>query len=179
MKKDGLLRIDEVGRIVLPKEMRKVLKLDKDRLVELFVERDRLVIKKYSPIKNELALAACICEKIAEETERMCVVADTAKILCVSGEALKEYEGKRISPQFYSMIEKGGAVLINGEDGGKPLPLAEPSFIEYDALAAVVLEKEDVPVGCIALVGAGAEEKIGVDEMKTLNVAKSLIKCVL
>ena len=51
MKKSGLIRMDEVGRIVLPKEIRKVLKLDKERLVELYIEKDKLIIKKYSPVQ--------------------------------------------------------------------------------------------------------------------------------
>lgn len=179
MKKDGLIRIDEVGRIVLPKEMRKVLKLDRDRLVELYVERDKLIIKKYSPIKNEVERAACICERLAVEAERICFIADTSKIVCVSGEALKDAEGKKISSALYSAIEKGAPVLINGEDGGKPFSPTEAPFVDYGSLALVVLENEDVPIGCIGLIGVTSEERLGISEMKLLNVAKELIRaCV-
>lgn len=179
MKKDGLIRIDEVGRIVLPKEMRKVLRLDKDRLVELYVERDKLIIKKYSPIKNEVERAACICERIAVEAERICFIADTSKIICVSGEALKDAEGKKISSALYSAIEKGAPVLINSDDGGKPFSMTEVPFVDYGSLALVVLENDGVPIGCIGLIGVGSDEKLGAFEMKLLNVAKGLIQsCV-
>jgi len=177
MKKSGLIRIDEVGRIVLPKEMRKVLKLDRDRLVELYVERDKLIIKKYTPIANSAERAACICQTLASETGYVCVVADTAKILCVSGDALKNIVDKKISTGFYSIIENGAPVLINYDEGGKPVsPSGEPE-IEYSSLAAVTLEKEGAPLGAIALLSFEKEKRLGETEMNVLKIAKQLIEC--
>ncbi len=175
MKKSGLLRIDEVGRIVLPKDMRKLLKLDRDRLVELYVEKDRLVIKKYSPIASAVERAKCICEKLASETGCICIVTDTSKVLCVSGEALKGIEGKKISPSFYSLIENTSPVLINSDEGGKPLsPCGDPE-IEYSGLAAVVLEQEDCPIGAVALMCTDKTRRLGDSEVTILKIAKELL----
>ena len=176
MKKIGLVRIDEVGRVVLPKEMRKVLKLEKDRLVEMYIEKDKLVLKKYSPVANSAERAEKICDVISSETGCICIVCDTAKVLCVSGDALKGIEGKKISAAFYSLIENSGAVLVNSDEGGKPVsPVSDPE-IEYSSLAAVALEDEDCPVGAIALLSVDKDKRFGDCEMSLLKIAKDLIR---
>lgn len=175
MKKSGLLRIDEVGRVVLPKEMRKILKLDRDRLVELYIEKDKLVIKRYSPLASCVERAECICQSISRETGFICIVTDTRKILCVSGEALKGIEGKKISPSFYSLIENTSPVLVNGDEGGKPLsPCGDPE-VEYCGLAAIILEQEDAPIGSIALLNVDKARRLGDAEMSILKITKELL----
>ena len=176
MKKIGLVRIDEVGRIVLPKEMRKVLKLEKDRLVETYIEKDKLVLKKYSPVANSALRAGKICDVIASETGCICVVCDTAKVLCASGDALRGIEGKKISAAFYSLIGGSGAVLVNSDEGGKPVSPVDDPEIEYSSLAAVSLEDEDGPVGALALLSVDKNKRFGDCEMSLLRIAKELIR---
>jgi len=177
MKKSGLIRIDEVGRIVLPKEMRKVLKLDRDRLVELYVEKDKLIIKKYSPVASAVDRAVCICETLAVESGHICIVCDTAKILAVSGNALKSLEGKKISSSFYSLIENASPVLINSDEGGRPVsPTSDPE-IEYSSLAVVAIEQEGAQIGALALLSSDKAKRFGECEMSMLKIAKELVAC--
>lgn len=176
MKKSGLIRMDEVGRIVLPKEIRKVLKLDKERLVELYIEKDKLIIKKYSPVQNHIVRAKKICETLAKQNNCICVICDTAKIVCVSGEALTNIVGKKISPELYSMVQGGAPVLINTIEGATPKSIVDGLEIEYYSLAAIPIEQEECPIGLVALVGTDKEISFSDCDVRLLKLAKDLIE---
>lgn len=176
MKKSGLIRMDEVGRIVLPKEVRKVLKLDRERLVELYIEKDKLIVKKYSPVQNHAMRAGTICETLASQNNCICFICDTSKIICVSGEALTSLVGKKISPELYSLAVSGAPALINALDGGKTIPVADGLDVEYYSLAAITLEQEDCPIGLIALLGTEKDACFSDCEMRLLKLAKQLVE---
>lgn len=175
MKKNGLIRIDEVGRLVIPKEMRKVLKLDKQRLVELYIERDKLIIKKYSPLQSCINRAKCICEKLAELNNCICFISDTSKIICVSGRALAKLAGKKITPDLLALTQSGAPSLINAEEGGKALRLVEDIEIEYNCLAQVPIEQDNCILGSIVLIGTEKGMSFSDCDIKLLELTQKII----
>ena len=63
MKNKGIVKIDDVGRLVIPKSIRNMLQL-KDKLVEVYVENDKLIIKRYAPLS--------LCDKIIRNLCKGC-----------------------------------------------------------------------------------------------------------
>lgn len=174
MKENELIRMDEVGRITIPQEMRKVLKLDGERVVELHIEKEKLVIKKYSPALSLGSIAEKIAIAAGDLAGAVCLICDTGKVLSCSSNALSELKGKTISPELLALIETGQPALVNACDGGKLFDLCEDFEFSYRALAAVPLEA-GVPIGCVLLAGTGKNDVFCDDEIKILKFAKALI----
>ena len=84
MKNTGIVRrIDELGRIVIPKEIRKVFKIDKNEAVEMFVDGDSVVLKKFNSFVDESKLKT-ICKSLADAT--------TCPVVIASKESIHAYE---------------------------------------------------------------------------------------
>ncbi len=90
MKATGIVRrIDELGRVVIPKEIRKTLRIAEGTPLEIYTEKDALVLRKYSPITSLEDDAKDFIGTLGEITERKCLLTDNEKIVCVSSPDLK------------------------------------------------------------------------------------------
>lgn len=176
--REGLVRIDEVGRLVIPKEARKVLKISDSRLVQMYIERDKIVIKKYAPLLNEILLASKICKSIANTASAICIVCDTEKVLCVSSDLLSDLKLKKLSGEFLSAVENGMPLLINASEGSSMFRLVKDSDFEYYSLCAIALEREQ-KVGYLLLINTDKTQKFQVETLDILNISKSLIEGIL
>ena len=108
MKATGIVRrIDELGRIVVPKEIRKNLRINEGENLEIFVDdEDNIVLKRYSLVKKLEELSKVISESIYYYTKNVVLVFDSKEIIAVSGLSKKEYLNKEISNYLESMILK-------------------------------------------------------------------------
>lgn len=106
MKATGIIRrIDELGRIVIPKEMRKSLRIKEGENLEIFVDsNDNIVLKKYSAIKNLEDLAQSLTEAINSFVKKNVIITDNDTILAVSGSLKKNLLSKPISEELESKI---------------------------------------------------------------------------
>ena len=87
MKATGIVRrIDDLGRVVIPKEIRRTLRIREGDPLEIYTEKDGGVIfRKYSPMGDLQDFAAQICESIGKNTGRIAAVADRDSIIALSG----------------------------------------------------------------------------------------------
>lgn len=82
MKETGVVRrLDELGRVVIPKEIRKRLKIDNSDLVDIFTEEDRVILKKYHPLNYNVSLLSTFCDSIKETYGCDVVVCDRVNII--------------------------------------------------------------------------------------------------
>src|SRR5690625_7486576 len=98
MKATGIVRrIDDLGRVVIPKEIRRTLRIREGDPLEIFVAREgEVILKKYSPI-NELGhFATEYAEALFDSMHFPVLICDRDEIIAVSGESKKEYLYKRI-----------------------------------------------------------------------------------
>lgn len=179
MKESGLIRMDEVGRITLPAEMRKVLKLDKERVVELYIEKNKLIIKKYSPVSSLGKFSARLAKAAGDIAGAVCFVCDTTKILDCSSEIFAEMQNKKISEELLSVINSGEPSLINASDGGKLFPLCEGFTFDYRAIAALPVIKDKMPVGCLVLAACGERDVFSDNEITVLKICRELVLSAL
>lgn len=117
-------RIDDLGRVVIPKEMRKTLRIKEGDPLEIFTNKEELVFKKYSPIESVGELTELVAKGLENICEKTCVITDTDKIIYASSKC-KDFIGKEISSELASVIKERKSILNSKGDGGKIIPLVK------------------------------------------------------
>ena len=107
MKATGIVRrIDDLGRIVVPKEIRRTLRIREGDPLEIFTDREgEIILKKYSPIGELSQFAGEYAESLAQASGLLVCIADRDEIIAAAGRRKKEYEGKRPSSQLDRIME--------------------------------------------------------------------------
>ena len=99
-------RIDELGRIVIPKEIRKSLRIKNGDNLEILVNDEDITLKKYSQIENATDMASIYAESFYQVLKYNVIVTDTDKVVAASGSLSKKYLNQGISDKLTSMIER-------------------------------------------------------------------------
>jgi len=99
-------RIDELGRIVIPKEIRKNLRIKNGDNLEILVDGENITLKKYSQIENLESIASMYAESFYQVLKYNVIITDTDKIVAVGGNLKKKYLNNGISEDIERMIER-------------------------------------------------------------------------
>ena len=99
-------RIDELGRIVIPKEIRKNLRINNGDNLEIVVDGENITLKKYSQIENAMDMAQIYAESFYQVLKYNVIVTDTDKIVAIAGNLKKKYINMGISESIERMIER-------------------------------------------------------------------------
>ena len=101
MKATGIVRrIDDLGRIVIPKEIRRTLRIRESDPLEIFTDREgEIILKKYSPIGEMTGFAKQYAESLAQVSGHVALIADRDQFIAVSG-GYKHLLGKSISKEL-------------------------------------------------------------------------------
>ena len=98
MKTTGIIRrIDELGRIVIPKEIRKNMRIDNGESLEIFVDEENIILKKYSPIESLNTVAEKYVDIFNQVIKHNIIVTDRNKVIAIAGNLKKQYLNKEIS----------------------------------------------------------------------------------
>lgn len=157
MKATGIVRrIDDLGRVVIPKEIRRTLRIREGDPLEIFTDREgQIILKKYSPIGELSQFAKQYTDSLSQTTGHIVCIADRDQLISVSGSSKKDLVGKNISKELETAINERESILassadrnyikITGEDDGKYYyQVISPIISEGDAIGAViVLTKEE------------------------------------
>ena len=120
MKTTGIIRrIDDLGRIVIPKELRKSLRIKNGDSLEIFVDQEDIILKKYSPIESIEEAAMKYVEGFNQVIKHNVIVTDKDKVIAVSGELKKKYLGKKITEFTERGIERRDIEMKMDEVLGK------------------------------------------------------------
>lgn len=158
MKATGIVRrIDDLGRVVIPKEIRRVLRIREGDPLEIFTERDgEVIFKKYSPIGELGEFASDYAETLSKTSGAAAVITDKDNVIAVSGIPKKELSEKRVSRALEKlMAEKSSFIMKNADD---KIPVIDnsdryqagvvyPIISEGDTIGSVVLINEEGAFG--------------------------------
>lgn len=98
MKSTGVLRrIDELGRIVIPKEIRRNLKIKDGESLEIFIDNDAVILKKYSDMKDLHDIAQNCSDSFYDVISKDILITDLDRVIAASGPMKKKYLNKEIS----------------------------------------------------------------------------------
>ena len=164
MKATGIVRrIDDLGRVVIPKEIRRVLRIREGDPLEIFTERDgEVIFKKYSPMGELAEFAAQICESLHKTSGAMAVVCDRDTVIAVSGGGRRDLLEKHISSALEQIMENRRLYCA---DSKAALPVAENTDEPCISVAAPVISAGDV-LGCVIFAAEKGATPHGETEQK-------------
>ena len=144
MKATGIVRrIDDLGRVVIPKEIRRTMRIREGDPLEIYTDRDGGVIfKKYSLMGGLDDFAAQLCETMSRSTGAICAVTDRDSVIAVAGGAKRELLGKSLSEALSRVMEERRIYCCQGAD--QPLPVTDGNDRYTAAVAAPILCEGDV-----------------------------------
>ncbi len=153
MKATGIVRrIDDLGRVVIPKEIRRTLRIREGDPLEIFTDRDgQIILKKYSPIGELGIFAKQYAEALAQTSGHTVCISDKDQVIAVSGGSKKELLEKRISQELEQLINDR-VTIIATRDERDYVPILEgnqdkvyesevvtPIIAEGDAIGSVII----------------------------------------
>lgn len=150
MKATGIVRrVDDLGRIVIPKEIRRTLRIREGDPLEIYTEKDGGVIfRKYSPMGDLQDFAAQICESIGDNTGRIAAVADRDSIIALAGAPKRELMDKPNSQELDRIMEQ--RKIYRYTQGDSLIRATEGSDRYHLGVAAPILSQGDL-MGCVML----------------------------
>ena len=153
MKATGIVRrIDDLGRVVIPKEIRRTMRIREGAPLEIYTTRDgEVIFKKYSLIGGLEDFAAQFCDTLARNTDFTAAVTDRDGIVAVAGAGKRELLGKNLSPQLEQIMEQRS--IYQYRSGQERLPVSESAGQYAAAVAAPILCGGDV-LGLVLFVSA-------------------------
>ena len=165
MKATGIVRrIDDLGRVVIPKEIRRTMRIREGDPLEIYTSRDgEVIFKKYSLLGGVEDFASHLCETMSRSTGSICAVTDRDTIIAVAGGSKRELLGKRITPELEEIME-GRKIYQYGGDG-RAIPVSEGLDTLTAAVAAPILAEGDL-LGLVLFISASPDSVTGEPEFK-------------
>ncbi len=179
MKATGIVRrIDDLGRVVIPKEIRRTLRIREGDPLEIFVDRDgEVILKKYSPIGELGDFAKQYVDSLYEATGHTCLITDRDLVIAVAGASKKEFMNQPLGKLAETAMEERRTIMVNpGEAKG------QGSAIEFldgmSKLTAQVVSPivaEGHPLGCVIICSKDPDALFGELESKLAETAASFL----
>lgn len=176
MKATGIVRrIDDLGRVVIPKEIRRTLRIREGDPLEIFVDRDgEVILKKYSPIAELGEFAKEYADSLYEATGHIALIADRDVFIAISGAPKKEYLSKMISPLVEKVMEDRKPVMTN-MPGDEALALINGETPNYSAQVVAPIISTGDPIGAVMLISKEPGVKMGQLELKLAETAAGFL----
>lgn len=174
MKATGIVRrIDDLGRVVIPKEIRRTLRIREGDPLEIFVDRDgEVILKKYSPIGELGDFAKEYAESLYESTGHITLISDRDTLIAVAGGSKKEYLDKRISSLLESSME-GRKIILETNAGTYEINKDHPESISSFVIAPIISGGD--PIGTVILLNKDESVKMSDLESKMAETAAGFL----
>ena len=178
MKATGIVRrIDDLGRVVIPKEIRRTLRIREGDPLEIFTDREGgVILKKYSPIGELTDFSKEYAESLQQAIGHIVLIADKDAFISVSGAHKKDFMEKKVSNELERAMEERKTVLLGG-NGSKVIPLynEEPGEDKYSCQVISPIIAEGDAIGAVIIISKQAGEKFGDLEMKLAETASAFL----
>lgn len=170
MKATGIVRrIDDLGRVVVPKEIRRTLRIREGDPLEIFTDREgEIILKKYSPIGELGTFAKQYAAALAQSTGNLACITDKDQIIAVAG-GKKELLSKPINRDLENIIDKRTTFIATS--GNKNFCIITDGLEEYNAEAISPVITEGDVVGAIILLSKDSKNDFGTTEGKLTATA--------
>ena len=149
MKATGIVRrIDDLGRVVIPKEIRRTMRIREGDPLEIYTDREgEVIFKKYSPVGEFTEFASVYAETLHKTSELCVVICDRDSVVASAGIPKREISDRRISDEAEELITNRTKFAYRGE-GGFDI-VGSPSSGRYVSCLMPIITEGDV-IGCVA-----------------------------
>ncbi|MBU3145885.1 stage V sporulation protein T [Clostridium sp. CF012] len=177
MKATGIVRrIDDLGRVVIPKEIRRTLRIREGDPLEIFTDREGgVILKKYSPIGELSEFSREYAESLQQTIGNIIVICDKDNIISVSGGPKKEYVDKKVSNELEKAMEERKAIVL-GEGSENVIALYDDEMEnKYNAQVIAPIITEGDAIGAVLIISTEPGIKFGNLELKLAETAASFL----
>lgn len=141
MKATGIVRrIDDLGRVVIPKEIRRTLRIREGDPLEIYTDTDgEVIFKKYSPVGELSSFASQYAEVLAKISGFPILISDRDHIVAVAGVSKKEYLERRVTSVLEDLIENRQNFFASSDSAERVQPvegIERSAAITYPIIAA-------------------------------------------
>ena len=174
MKATGIVRrIDDLGRVVVPKEIRRTLRIREGDPLEIFTDREgQVILKKYSPIGELSEFATGYAETLAKTTGHIACITDKDTIIAVSGGSKKEFLEQDVSRELEKLMEDK-EVYTSKENSDKAVPITRNETNEKKNKSQIVypIISNGDTIGTVILMSKDSNTKMNEVEKKVAQSA--------
>ncbi len=156
MKATGIVRrIDDLGRVVIPKEIRRTMRIREGDPLEIYTDRDgEVIFKKYSPIGELTTFAAQYAETLHKTCGLAVVICDRDAVIASAGVSKKEYADRKLSDELESIIESRQPYKYNEFSGDSKKLYVVDGGAHQIRVAVPIISEGDL-LGCVVSVAVG------------------------
>ncbi len=177
MKSTGIVRrVDGLGRVVLPKEIRKTLKINSGDLLEISVEKERVILEKYSPLSTYEKTTAAVADCLANMLSLSVVITDKNAVVQATRQA-KHLKGEKLCENMIKTVEEKSSFIINSSEGGTVKKITqngdETEF--FSQIIVPVLGVENESLGAVIILDTKTGGQMGLKEISLANFSAKLL----
>ncbi len=171
MKATGIVRrIDDLGRVVIPKEIRKTLKIREGDSLEIYTDREgEIILKKYSLIGNMGVFAQQYVDSLAQTTGYQVVITDREQVIATSVGVRKEMMNKAIDGDMEHTIDRRETMVASGGSKEYRSVCRETEPFAWEVICPIVSAGD--AVGAVVILTRNRKEAFGESERKLAHVA--------
>jgi AbrB family transcriptional regulator (stage V sporulation protein T) len=181
MKATGIVRrIDDLGRVVIPKEIRRTMRIREGDPLEIFVDREgEVILKKYSPIGELGDFAKEYADSLNEAVGHIAIITDRDEVVAVSGAPKKEFLERRIGSLTEHVMEERRSLLLNRGADEDFIPDAavteDEERCKFTALVVAPIVAAGDPIGAVIMASRDPEVEMGPTELKLVETAAGFL----
>ena len=179
MRATGIVRrIDELGRVVIPKEIRRTLRIREGDPLEIYTDRDgEVILKKYSPIGEMSSFAKDYTESLFRSLGHIAVIVDRDQVVAASGLPRKALGDKPNSSALETAIASRQTVALNQQSGGRMVAVTteEDQNPNYTAQVISPIIADGEAIGAVLLMSRDNGVKMGDTELKVAETAAGIV----
>jgi len=181
LKATGIVRrIDDLGRVVIPKEIRRTLRIREGDTLEIFVDREgEVILKKYSPIGELGDFAKEYADSLHETIGHISMIADRDVIIALAGANKREFLGKSIGKAVERALEERTTLMMNdienSDDENLHVIMSEDReyTVKSQVIAPIITQGD--PIGAVIIVTKEPGVKLGDMEVKLAETAAGFL----
>ncbi len=178
MKATGIVRrIDDLGRVVIPKEIRRTLRIREGDPLEIFTDREgEVILKKYSPIGELGDFATQYADSLHKTSGHITCISDRDTIIAVSGASKKEFLEKSLSNDIERVIEEKTTLVVKApEEKAISILADEGPDRQYSSQVVTPIISEGDPIGSVIFLSTDPNVRMGEVEAKLAQTAAGFL----
>lgn len=176
MKATGIVRrIDDLGRVVIPKEIRRVMRIKESDPLEIFTEHDgTIILKKYSPIGELSDFAKQYAESLSQISGHLALITDREHFIAASGNNSKLFLGQKISKRLEDKMNQRETIIAANTDKNFVSIFDTDSYQIQSEVIIPIITRGDV-LGNVILISDKPDDSMSEVELKLAQSAADIL----
>lgn len=175
MKATGMIRkIDDLGRVVIPKEIRKTLRIREGDPMEIYVEKNgEIILKRFAPLGDIVDEVICLADVLAKNTGFSVYITDTQTVIAVNSKSKKGNLDRQITEQLLNILEERALYINKGDNEVGITEKDGPNSYASQVISPIISDGDII--GSIIFFSEGTRKNATDTELKMLQVATDFL----